>query len=484
MRTVDVIVVGGGFAGSIMAMILRKLGRTVAILEKARHPRFAIGESSTPLANLLLEEIALKYGLPDLGAFSKWGSWQEAHPEIACGLKRGFTFYRHEWGRPVDFTDRTRQLLVAASPRDRIADTHWYRPQFDAHLARSAGQSGAELHEAAQFQLEERGGCWRATGVSDRGEFSCGAPFLIDATGPRGCLHQHFGFIEKTVAPGFPGTQAVFAHFKDVELLGHPDHPDLPYPPDAAAVHHIFDGGWIWVLRFNNGLVSAGAAAIDSIAGQFGFADGEDGWRRLIAKLPTVHAQFRGARPATPFFHQRQVPFRSSAGAGQNWAMLPSAIGFVDPLFSTGFVLTLLGVARLADLFSTNNVDAPSLGEYERKSFQELDATGALVRDAYESFGCFGSFCQLARAYFVAAIRAETLRRLGRPAPAFLLADDPNFSPAWKGGPVLSEYDLGGLMKAGRNNWHPALQSDLFEAAHKIPATHAEIEAMARRCGL
>src|SRR5688500_17968429 len=139
------IIVGAGFVGAIMGMVLRRLGRSVLILERGKHPRFAIGESSTPLANLLLEEISRKYDLPDLAAFSKWGTWQAAHPEIARGLKRGFTFYQHEFGRAVDFGDRSRQLLVAASPRDQIADTHWYRPEFDAHLAKSAGEIGVEV---------------------------------------------------------------------------------------------------------------------------------------------------------------------------------------------------------------------------------------------------------------------------------------------------------------------------------------------------
>src|SRR5258706_15681131 len=92
----DLAVIGSGFAGSLMAMIARRLGCSVVLLERGAHPRFAIGESSTPLANLLLAELAHRYDLPRIAPLSKWGSWQRAHPVIGCGLKRGFPFYHHE----------------------------------------------------------------------------------------------------------------------------------------------------------------------------------------------------------------------------------------------------------------------------------------------------------------------------------------------------------------------------------------------------
>ncbi|MGZ5545849.1 MAG: NAD(P)/FAD-dependent oxidoreductase, partial [Limisphaerales bacterium] len=196
-RQVDFIIVGSGFAGSVMAMILRRLGKSVVMLEKGKHPRFAIGESSTPLTNLLIEEIARKYNLPDLASFSKWGTWQSTHPEIACGLKRGFTFYKHAFGRELDFADRTQQLLVAASPHDRIADTHWYRPDFDAYLAQSAKTLGVDLIEGAcgewRVANEKR---WTLEGEANGESFKVESDFLIDASGPRGFLFRHFGAVE------------------------------------------------------------------------------------------------------------------------------------------------------------------------------------------------------------------------------------------------------------------------------------------------
>src|SRR5437879_8812206 len=149
----DIAVVGSGFGGSLMAMFARRLGRSVVLIERGRHPRFVIGESSTPLANLLLEELANRYELPRVAALSKWGTWQRTHPQIACGLKRGFTFYHHEFGQPfADDPDRRDQLLVAASTRDEIADTHWYRADFDQFLVDEAQACGVEYLDRTKLE--------------------------------------------------------------------------------------------------------------------------------------------------------------------------------------------------------------------------------------------------------------------------------------------------------------------------------------------
>ncbi len=140
----EIAVVGSGFAGALTSLALRRMGHRVVIIERGRHPRFAIGESSTPLASVLLEELADRYDLPRVRVFSKWGTWQRARPDIACGLKRGFTFFFHARGEPFrDEATHQRQLLVAASPHDEVADTHWHRASFDEALLHQAEDAGA-----------------------------------------------------------------------------------------------------------------------------------------------------------------------------------------------------------------------------------------------------------------------------------------------------------------------------------------------------
>lgn len=155
----DIAVIGSGFAGSLFAMIARSQGRSVILLERGRHPRMVIGESSTPLSNLLLEELSNRYDLPAVRPLSKWGSWQANYPQLPCGLKRGFSFFHHDLRHPEppQLTPEN-HFLVAASPHDAIADTHWYRADFDHFLVKQAKELGAEyLDELHLHRFGEAG---------------------------------------------------------------------------------------------------------------------------------------------------------------------------------------------------------------------------------------------------------------------------------------------------------------------------------------
>src|SRR5678815_6151470 len=76
-------------------MIARRLGCRVLLVERGRHPRFAIGESASPLAGVLIEQLADRYDLPRIRPLASFGAWQRAYPDLTCGLKRGFTYFKH-----------------------------------------------------------------------------------------------------------------------------------------------------------------------------------------------------------------------------------------------------------------------------------------------------------------------------------------------------------------------------------------------------
>ena len=95
----DVLIIGSSFSGSLLAWILAQAGQRVLLVDRVQHPRFAIGESSTPLADYLVELISNRFGLPELHSLSRWGSWQRDLPELCAGQKRGFSYYQHVPGQ-------------------------------------------------------------------------------------------------------------------------------------------------------------------------------------------------------------------------------------------------------------------------------------------------------------------------------------------------------------------------------------------------
>ncbi|HEY8535936.1 MAG TPA: FAD-dependent oxidoreductase, partial [Vicinamibacterales bacterium] len=217
-QRVDVAIIGSGFSGTLLALALRRRGRSVALVEAGRHPRFAIGESSTPLANLLLEEIADEYDLPRIRPLSKWSTWRRTYPELPVGLKRGFSFFHHRHGEPfADGPDHARQLLVAASPHDGVADTHWYRADFDAFLAREAVEAGAELFEETRVVGVDLPAQGDATlDLEHAGtRRTLRAGFVVDASGPRGALSRLLR-LPKLPLRWLPPTQALYTHFEGV----------------------------------------------------------------------------------------------------------------------------------------------------------------------------------------------------------------------------------------------------------------------------
>jgi FADH2 O2-dependent halogenase len=515
----DVAIVGSGFAGAIMALVLRRLGRSVVLLERGRHPRFAIGESSTPLANLLIEELADRYDLPRLRPFSKWGTWQSTYPEVACGLKRGFTFFRHDLGRTFDDTgEHARQLLVAASPHDEIADTHWYRPDFDHWLVREAQSDAVEyLDELTLAGIRFEGDRTTIDGERQGRSIRVRARFTVDASGPRGFLWRALNLGQPPTA-WLPPTQGLYTHFTGVArwdaLVTSDGTP--PYPVDDAAVHHVFPGGWMWVLRFNNGVTSAGVAATDAASETLRLGDGAAAWARLLDRLPSVRAQFASADVALPFVHAPRVAFRCGQVTGPAWALLPSAAGVIDPLLSTGFPLTLLGIGRLVETIDrtwNGHGREDALRDYARETQAELDATERLVAALYASMDDFPLFKRLSLLYFAAASFSEAVRRLRHPdrARGFLLYADPAFGPALHHCSIealalcgaveasdsaprrdalvaridraIEPYDTAGLLDRTRRDWYPVRADDLLESAVKLGATQSEVEALLVRAG-
>ena len=423
MQRCEVAIIGSGFAGSLMARILSVLGYDVVLLERGTHPRFAIGESSTPLANLSLERIGLRYGLADCYHLATHGRWLRHFPGVRRGLKRGFTFYRHHPDRAFD--DRgldSERLLVAASPEDALSDTHWLRADVDHHFVRQAIAAGVDYRDRVEvtgLALSPSGATLTAT--RDSATFDLHASFVIDASGPGGFLARQL-----SIPSALDRTQTrsglVFSHFEGVRLMEEemPQLPPGPYPEDWAAVHHLIDEGWMYSLRFDHGVTSAGFALTPRSLARLGVGDAPDAealWRTLVRRYPTIDALFGDAKPTMPIGFRGLIQHRLTSAAGDRWALLPHAFAFVDPLFSTGISWSLRAIERLALAFESaaNGRRIPSLDTLRRYDAQlsaEADQIDRLVAGAYEAMAHFDLFAAHAMIYFALVSFAEARQRL------------------------------------------------------------------------
>ncbi len=237
----DLAIVGSGFGGSLLAMIARRLGYRTVLLERGRHPRFAIGESASPLAGILIEQLADRYNLPRVRPLSAFGSWQRAYPDVVCGLKRGFTYFRQERGTPYHLSaDRSNQLLVAASPNDELSDTHWLRSDVDEFLVREAMSAGVEYLDEVQLESFDRAGSVPVLGGTRRGApLSIRTGLVVDASGPNGFISRALS-IENVGFAGYPRTQALFSHFTGVARCE--EMPAMLAPESAALRQRIAHG--------------------------------------------------------------------------------------------------------------------------------------------------------------------------------------------------------------------------------------------------
>jgi len=475
--THDVIVLGSSFSGSLLAWILAHRGMRVLVLDRGRHPRFAVGESSTPAADAVLARLAARFDLPALAPLARYGAWQRAYPELGCGRKRGFSYFQHRPGRPFsDGPDHEASLLVAASATDDESDTHWVRADVDAFFFGRALAAGAECHEEATITAidgpgREAAPAWtvrwrRAAGAgAPAGADAAGtvtgtatARRLVDATGGGGALAAHLG-----LAPLddllLTRTGAVYGHFSGVgswdalQLAAGNASTIDPFRSDDAAQHHLLADGWVWMLRFNDdrcsvGIVTrhgAGAAAPSATHGHPAALKAR--WHARLAEYPCVRRLLAGSRALRPLASVERMSRLWSRASGPGWAMLPTTAGFIDPLHSTGIAHGLGGVERVADLLLAERHDDAAWDRYGRDVVDEVRWIDALVSGCYAALPDFELFRAASTHYFLAAVDGERADAAGLPPAGrgFLAAGNAPLRAAI----TASLADLRGLVAAG-----------------------------------
>ncbi len=432
----DAVIIGSGFSGSLLGWILATKGWRVAIVDRASHPRFAIGESSTPTADFLLAYLADRWSLPELRPFAAWGTWKESYPQIDCGKKRGFAYVRHQ--RDCIFSDdaeHCRSMMVAASQTDYWSDTHWMRSDVDGFLANRATGAGCEVLERTTIDSAIRDDQWRLQVTQQFGDNetmprSLASRWVIDAGGGGDFSTTWLGNKQDDEWMRTK-TFAVYGHFANVgsfnPMVGQVTSPDLrsDFFIDDSAQHHVTEDGWMWMLRFGSGLTSAGIVLPLELQTKLVPEETCASFQDWCKGYPSIHELMKNAHlvnPSNGIQKSGRLSRCRGRAVGEGWVMLPTAYGFVDPLHSTGIAHALSGVLRVAELLDQDGtVDRASSdrwSQYDHQLRQEIQWLDLLVGGCYAAQPSFDAFCAYASWYFVAAIAFEQT-----------MAQDPSFWP-------------------------------------------------------
>ena len=389
----DVVILGSGIGGSMLACILAKHGISTLLIEELSHPRFAIGESLIPETGVRLRILAEKHGIPEIGWVGSFHALRD-NVSAACGVKRSFSFMYHREGERHR-AEETNQLPTLTPPFG--PDSHLFRQDVDGYLASMAVKYGAHFRQQVKIAgIEFLPDQVRLT--TDKGE-ELHAAFIVDAGGMRSHMATQFKLRDET--PRFKtNTRALYTHMMDVkpaDLLVDGKH-GLPSPLGQATMHHIFDGGWIWVIPFNNHreatnpLTSVGMM-LDRRKFPTPEGSPEEEFRRIIGRFPTVRKHFADARAVRPWVGSGRIQYSQSHCIGPRYIQLPHAANFVDPLFSSGLSVLTVAIDLMADAmlraFEDNDFAVERFQRVEDVVNTGFDHYDLIVNKSFDAFASY-----------------------------------------------------------------------------------------------
>ncbi|MET0795660.1 MAG: NAD(P)/FAD-dependent oxidoreductase [Polyangiaceae bacterium] len=328
----DVIVIGGGPAGAAVATRLAQRGRRILLLEKEHFPRFHIGESLLPCSMPLIEQLG---ALPRLKAADFLPKYAAEFVTADGSLKRRYAF---------------RDGIIPGAPSAYEVD----RSEFDKLLLDNAIERGVEVRQGAQvirFDLDKDDGV-EVVARSEGSETAYRARMLVDASGQSSLLAGRLGLREmdqelKNVA--------VFSHFEGASRYTGEEEGDISVV--------LVPGGWWWVIPLRNNRTSVGlVGASRNLAGQ---KPDEAYFHARIAETPFLRARLSAATRVAPVRSVSDYSYVSRKLAGDRFVLVGDAAAFIDPVFSTGVYLGMLGAFRAAVAVEA----ALAAGKFERSQF-------------------------------------------------------------------------------------------------------------------
>lgn len=367
----DVIILGSGIGGSMLGAILARHGVEVLLVEAGVHPRFAVGEATTPDTSCRFKLMALKYDVPEIANLATFHKLRH-HVGASSGVKRAFSFLYHREGREQN-PKESHQFPTLAPPLG--PDCHLFRQDTDAYMLAVAAKYGADVRQRLRIKdvsIRERG----VTLTSEQGEqFFC--QYVADASGFHSPLARKFNLREDPATLS-TNSRAIFTHMIQVphyDAIGaSPPEYELKYPLSQGTLHHVFEGGWLWVIPFNNHkdavnpLCSVGLLLNRERYPETGM-EAEEEFYLFVNRFPAMRRQFEHAKAVRNWVSTGRLQYCSKKTVGYRFCLLAHAAGFIDPLYSSGLNLTVANIDHLVKRL----IPALGDGDFSERRFEEVD---------------------------------------------------------------------------------------------------------------
>ena len=356
----DAVIIGGGPGGSTAGTLLARAGKKVLLLEKETFPRFRIGESLLPFGNEVFEELGIWTKLEQGGFTQKLGA------EFVTGNS---SRTNRIWFAKGLTTDYTQTFQVE-------------RSRFDDLLLKHSRKNGCDVREgcAVQSVCLHPGGA-RVTTKQGNEIRSVECRWVIDASGRDTFLGRHLRLQRKD--PKMKRRIATYAHFHGV----------YRNPGDAAG--HItivrLKGGWFWIIPLDAKKTSVGLVQlVEDLKKAGGCA--EDVFQQTVSENSETAFRMKNAERVNEFRTTSDYTYRYTTAAGPRWFLAGDAGGFVDPIFSSGVMISM----KTASLASRMILEADAKGralspwkirKYTKRVFSMMDVYLDMIRNFYDDDG-------------------------------------------------------------------------------------------------
>lgn len=310
-QTCDILVIGGGPAGTTVAPLLAEKGHRVVLLEKAKHPRFHIGESLLPANLPLFVKMGVAEEIKAIG-MEKWGAeFVSPHHDMTQTFQFG-----DAWDKSIPYAYQVK------------------RSEFDHILIRNAEKKGVEVHEcckakAVDFLPDNRGAVVRALHDDGR-EVEWLARFVVDASGRDTFLANRFQIKHRNPKHN---SSAIYGHF-----AGAKRHKSQA---EGNITIFWFEHGWFWFIPMQGDVTSIGMVTWPYFMKTKGERNIEQFLRDGIAMCPALAERLKMATLTNEVEATGNFSYVSERTHGSNYMLLGDAYAFIDPVFSSGVLLAM-----------------------------------------------------------------------------------------------------------------------------------------------